>query len=120
MLCQAPSLVTCFSGARSGFQRKSTNLRMAASTKDKVNIVAGATGYIGKAVVRESVRQGYTTVALVRDSKKVKSPEGKALYGLFFEGAEIVECDVTNPSHVKQVHYALVSCMQILSVPICT
>jgi divinyl chlorophyllide a 8-vinyl-reductase len=68
-----------------------------------VNIIAGATGYIGKAVVRESVRQGYTTVALVRDAKKVTSPEGKSLYGLFFDGAEIVECDVTDPSQLKQV-----------------
>lgn len=60
----------------------------------KTNIVAGATGYIGKSTVRESVRQGYNTIALVRDEQKVSSPEGKALYGEFFDGATIIECDV--------------------------
>eukprot|EP00559_Dactyliosolen_fragilissimus_P005201 CAMPEP_0184859688 /NCGR_PEP_ID=MMETSP0580-20130426/4670_1 /TAXON_ID=1118495 /ORGANISM="Dactyliosolen fragilissimus" /LENGTH=402 /DNA_ID=CAMNT_0027356473 /DNA_START=36 /DNA_END=1244 /DNA_ORIENTATION=- len=60
----------------------------------KTNIIAGASGYIGKNTVRESVRQGYNTIALVRDASKVKSPEGKLLYGQFFEGAEVVECDV--------------------------
>jgi hypothetical protein len=43
---------------------------------DKVTVIAGATGYIGKSTVRESVRQGYRTVALVRDKKKVESDEG--------------------------------------------
>lgn len=69
------------------------------------NVIAGATGYIGKSVVRESVRQGYNTVALVRDKTKVESPEGKALYGTFFEGATIVECDVTDPKQVEQASY---------------
>lgn len=44
--------------------------------------------------MRESVRQGYDTIALVRDKSKVESEEGKALYGQFFEGATVVECDV--------------------------
>jgi len=60
----------------------------------KTNIIAGASGYIGKSTVRESVRQGYNTIALVRDLSKVESPQGKALYGQFFEGAKVVECDV--------------------------
>jgi len=63
----------------------------------KTNIVAGASGYIGKSTVRESVRQGYNTIALVRDLSKVESPQGQALYGQFFEGAKIVECDVCDP-----------------------
>ena len=82
------------------------SLRMMATTSpnaNKVNIVAGATGYIGKSVVRESVRQGYQTVALVRDASKVTSPEGKALYGEFLEGAKLVECDVTNPDQLLKV-----------------
>ena len=81
------------------------SLRMATPTANanKVNIIAGATGYIGKSVVRESVRQGYQTVALVRDAAKVNSPEGKALYGEFFEGAKLVECDVTNPDQLLKV-----------------
>jgi len=63
----------------------------------KTAVVAGATGYIGKSTVRESVRQGYKTIALVRDKSKVESKEGKMLYGQFFEGSEVVECDVTDP-----------------------
>jgi len=68
----------------------------AAQGAGKTAIVAGATGYIGKSVVRESVRQGYKTIALVRDIEKVNNKQGQALYGQFFEGAEIVECDVTD------------------------
>lgn len=68
-----------------------TNLK---PSKTKTAIIAGATGYIGKSTVRESVRQGYNTIALVRDLEKVESPQGKALYGQFFEGAKVVECDV--------------------------
>ena len=79
-----------------------------AANAKKVNIVAGATGYIGKSVVRESVRQGYQTVALVRDASKVTSPEGKALYGEFLDGAKLVECDVTNPDQLLQVRAYLV------------
>lgn len=71
--------------------------------KGKTAVVAGATGYIGKSVVRESVRQGYKTIALVRDKSKVESKEGAALYGQFLEGAELVECDVTNPAQLTKV-----------------
>ncbi len=69
----------------------------------KTAVIAGATGYIGKSTVRESVRQGYKTIALVRDREKVESKEGKMLYGQFFEGAEIVECDVTDPKKLTKV-----------------
>ena len=66
-------------------------------------IVAGATGYIGKSTVRESVRKGYKTYALVRSLKKVNSEEGKLLYGEFFEKAELVECDVSDPKQLEKV-----------------
>ena len=69
----------------------------------KTAVIAGATGYIGKSVVRESVRQGYKTIALVRDKSKVSDKMGKALYGQFFEGADVVECDVTNPEQLTKV-----------------
>lgn len=69
----------------------------------KTAVIAGATGYIGKSTVRESVRQGYKTIALVRDKSKVESKEGKALYGQFFDGAEVVECDVTDPAQLTKV-----------------
>jgi len=79
------------------------SLQMNAATSGKINVVAGATGYIGKSVVRESVRQGYKTIALVRDKSKVESKEGEMLYGQFLDGAEIVECDVTNPTQLTKV-----------------
>ena len=69
----------------------------------KTAVIAGATGYIGKSTVRESVRQGYKTIALVRDKSKVESSEGAMLYGQFFEGAEVVECDVCNPEQLTKV-----------------
>jgi divinyl chlorophyllide a 8-vinyl-reductase len=69
----------------------------------KTAVIAGATGYIGKSVVRESVRQGYNTIALVRDATKVSSAEGKMLYGSFFEGARIVECDVCDADQLTEV-----------------
>lgn len=71
----------------------------------KTTVVAGATGYIGKSVVLESVRQGYKTVALVRDKKKVESKEGQMLYGQFFEGAHVVECDVADPEQLAKVGF---------------
>jgi len=58
--------------------------------KGKTAVITGATGYIGKSVVREAVRQGYNTVAIVRDASKANS----ATFQSFFEGAQIVECDV--------------------------
>lgn len=73
------------------------------SSSKKTTIVAGATGYIGKATVRESVRQGYNTIALVRDLKKVQSAEGELLYGQFFEGAKVIECDVCDAEALTKV-----------------
>jgi len=69
----------------------------------KTAVIAGASGYIGKSVVRESVRQGYKTIALVRDKEKITSKQGAAMYGQFFEGADVVECDVTNPDQLTKV-----------------
>jgi len=64
----------------------------------KTVIIAGSSGYIGKSTVRESVRQGYNTIALVRDISKVNNAQGKAMYGQYSEGAKDVECDVCDPS----------------------
>lgn len=86
-------------------------LAMSDSSNDnnskKTNVIAGASGYIGKSTVRESVRQGYNTIALVRDKTKITSSEGKAMYGQFFEGATVVECDVCNPEALTQVRTCL-------------
>lgn len=73
---------------------KSFEAAVEAPKSSKTNVIAGATGYIGKSTVRESVRQGYNTIALVRDLEKVENAQGQALYGQFFEGATVVECDV--------------------------
>ena len=73
----------------------------------KTTVVAGATGYIGKSVVRESVRQGYNTIALVRDKKKVESQDGKMMYGGYFDGAKVVECDVCDPEQLTEVSLSL-------------
>lgn len=59
-------------------------------TGEKV-VIVGATGYIGKAVVRESVRRGYPTTAVVRDLARA---EGEPK----FEGAARQQADVCDPS----------------------
>lgn len=83
----------------------------------KIVIIAGATGYIGKAAVRESVRQGYNTIALVRDRSKADN------FDLFFEGAKVIQCDVQNADaltktmvEIKEAHgnkdiEAIISCL---------
>jgi dolichol-phosphate mannosyltransferase len=53
----------------------------------KTILVAGATGYIGNAVVAESVRRGHDVIAVTRSLKN----------DCQFEGAEVVLADVTNP-----------------------
>lgn len=55
-------------------------------TGEKIAVV-GSTGYIGKAVVRESVRRGYPTTAVMRDLQKGKEEKK-------FAGAELKEFDV--------------------------
>ena len=64
-------------------------------------VVGGSTGYIGKSVVRESSRQGYRTIALVRDVAKARSP----LYDGFLNApfVELVQCDVTSQSSIESV-----------------
>lgn len=92
-----PTLASSFAGV------STMSVQQLTVGKGKTNVIAGATGYIGKSVVRESVRQGYKTIALVRDKSKVESADGKLMYGGYFDGAELVECDVCNPSNVEQV-----------------
>jgi len=58
-------------------------------TGEKV-VVVGATGYIGKAVVKDLVRRGYPTVAVTRNAAAAAN-EPK------LQGATIVQADVTDP-----------------------
>ena len=62
-------------------------------TDERVTVV-GASGYIGKAVVRECVRRGYPTTAVVRDAAKAqKEPK--------FEGAQVKVADVCDAASLK-------------------
>jgi divinyl chlorophyllide a 8-vinyl-reductase len=79
----------------------------------KTVVIAGATGYIGKAVVAESVKRGYNTVALVRSLDKVFSEEGQRLYGETFKGAKVVQVDVSDA-------YELTKCMSSIDIPVDT
>jgi divinyl chlorophyllide a 8-vinyl-reductase len=69
----------------------------------KTVVVAGASGYIGKAVVRESLDRGYNTIALVRSSDRILSEEGQRLYGESFKGAKVVEADVCDEVELTKV-----------------
>jgi divinyl chlorophyllide a 8-vinyl-reductase len=57
-------------------------------------VVVGASGYIGKAVVKEAVRRGYATTAVVRDKGRASS-EPK------FAGAAIAEANVCDPASLS-------------------
>ena len=62
----------------------------------KTAVVAGSTGYIGRACVRECVARGYNTIALVRDICRASTDEA-------LDGASLVVCDVTNELEVQKV-----------------
>jgi divinyl chlorophyllide a 8-vinyl-reductase len=55
-------------------------------------LIVGATGYIGSAVVSESVRQGYDVIAVARSLKNDSQ----------FDGAEVVLADVTDPASIAK------------------
>jgi len=77
-------------------QQHGLKTRLHALDETKTVVVAGATGYIGRAVVRESLDKGYNTIALVRSLDKINSEEGQRLYGESFDGANVVEMDVSD------------------------
>ena len=64
------------------------------SSKDRHSrvVVAGASGTIGRAVVRECVAQGFDVTALVRSKSSADLPE--------LEGAHICEVDLGSPDEV--------------------
>lgn len=76
---------------------------VAVAPPPRVNVIAGASGYIGKSVVRESVLQGYETIALVRSLDKIEDLQHQEDYQKYFKGAKVIECDVTNPKQLNQV-----------------
>lgn len=85
---------------------RASTLRMSAASKRVV--VVGATGYIGKFVVKESVRRGYETVAFVRPGSGPKDD--------YFDGAEVVFGDVCDEQSVRDLAFdkktdAVISCL---------
>lgn len=70
--------------------------------RGKSAIVAGATGYIGRAVVRECVARGYNTISLVRDASKASLDEA-------LSGSSLVECDVQNVEEVQRLFSEIAS-----------
>ena len=70
-------------------------------TNKKGNIiVVGATGYIGKAVVRECLRQNYQTFAFVRKELTDENIEQDFTYNS--QSAIPIVCDVTNQTQVLE------------------
>ena len=62
----------------------------------KTAIIAGATGYIGRAVVRECVARGYHTVSLVRNVTSASADDA-------LKGSSLVMCDVANEAELNSV-----------------
>jgi divinyl chlorophyllide a 8-vinyl-reductase len=92
--------------ARSSHSTMPIKLEM--STKNKRVVVVGATGYIGKFVVQESVRQGYKTVAIVRPGSEPKDD--------YFKGAEVITGDVCDEQNLVDTAFAqkadvVISCL---------
>jgi divinyl chlorophyllide a 8-vinyl-reductase len=67
----------------------------------KTAVICGATGYIGKSVVRESVRQGYQTIALVRDASS--TPKNMEMFQDAGAAVVVKECDVTDAAQLATV-----------------
>ena len=85
------------------------SLRMSSSAAaNKRVVVVGATGYIGKFVVKESVRRGYDTIAFVRPGSQSKDE--------YFDGAEVVYGDVCDEQSVRDLAFekktdVVISCL---------
>jgi len=79
-----------FSRVETSFLSRVRNFELLAG---KRVVVVGATGYIGKFVVKESIRRGHDTVAVIRPQSQPKDD--------FFKGATVVYADVTDPENLK-------------------
>ncbi|KAL3777680.1 hypothetical protein HJC23_007656 [Cyclotella cryptica] len=76
----------------------------------KTAIIAGATGYIGRAVVRECVSRGYHTVSLVRNVTSASFDEALA-------GSSLVRCNVTNDAEVHSIVAEIAAGRHLLAFP---
>ncbi|GKY93760.1 hypothetical protein MPSEU_000343200 [Mayamaea pseudoterrestris] len=87
---------TAFSGRSFNALSSAAAATSSTDANTKTAVIAGATGYIGRAVVRESVRRGWNTIALVRD------PKAAARFAEL-EGAQVLACDVTNEEQLNEI-----------------
>jgi hypothetical protein len=93
----------------SGPVSTATTIMLSPEEKQKVGrgktaIIAGATGYIGKAVVQECVARGYHTIALVRDRSKLFDSDGTTIdssYAPYLKGAQLVDCNVEDTNELQ-------------------
>jgi divinyl chlorophyllide a 8-vinyl-reductase len=70
---------------------------------DQVRVaVFGATGYIGRFVVKELVERGYQVMAFARKSSGIGGLKGQADVVADFPGAEVRFGDVTNPASLAE------------------
>jgi len=84
--------------------------------KDVRVLVVGATGYIGKFVVRELVSRGYDVVAFSRERSGIKGKADKETTVKEFPGADVRFGDVTNADSLRSVGFSdkvdvVVSCL---------
>lgn len=94
------TLASSFTGSRNtatNAEGLSTAPR-SASTSGKRVVIFGATGYIGRFVVAESIGRGYDTVAFAREQSGVGGKNTKASVEKDFKGAEVVFGSVTDDS----------------------
>jgi len=70
--------------------------------------LTGATGYVGRQVVRDLVKSGYAVVALIRKGSEPKLPEGIA------GSIMVVNGDIQKPESYRD---ALYSCDAIINLP---
>lgn len=82
---------------RGGEIRAATGVDPARDPSDVTVAVAGATGYIGRAVVRECVRRGYKTLALVREESADRAQSSADL-----KGSEIVKTELSSTSTLSE------------------
>lgn len=91
-------------GNAGNFSRNGTYRSKAAA--DIRVLVVGATGYIGKYVVRELVKRGYDVVAMAREKSGIGGKASKEDTIKEFAGAEVVFGDVTDVESLKKVGFA--------------